>query len=406
MLEVKTPEEVYALLDGLTMARLSTQQVPIEEAAGRILAEPLISHEFVPDFDRSTVDGYVVKASDTFGCSAAIPAILPVAGEILMGSAPAGNLQPGQCMAIPTGGELPEGADAVVMVEYTQDYGDNTIGIEKSVAPGTNVIFRGDDVRPGKTVLPAGHLLLPQDIGSMAAMGITQVRVFRKPVVGILSTGDELVPVSDKPAKGQIRDVNSIMLRAIMQTAGADVISYGIIRDDEAALDDTLSQALAACDMVLISGGTSVGEKDAAAAVISAHGRLLFHGIAMKPGKPTIFAMAGEKPVFGLPGHPVAAFFICHLFVKYLLARMSGRKVRPFSIKAVLCEPVSANHGRAQYGVVRLESRDGMWAAHPVRSKSGLITTLAGAEGWFCIPRDREGAAAGEMIDVWMFSAD
>lgn len=406
MLTVKTPDEVFEILKSDFSRKTKTEMAALSMAHGRVLAQSIESSEYVPGFARSTVDGYAVSASDTFGCSESIPAILSLAGEVSMGQRAEKALLPGNCISIPTGGAVPEGADAVVMVEYTEDYGDGTIGIVQSAVPGMNMVFKGDDVYPGKEVLAAGRLLTAQDIGALAAMGITQVPVSGRPVAGILSTGDELIPVDQKPEEGQIRDVNSSLLRALVLEAGAEVKNYGIVRDEETILRVMVQKALAECDVVLISGGSSVGTKDAACRVIQSLGEVLFHGIAMKPGKPTILGKAGQKPVFGLPGHPVAAFFIAQLFVRSLLFQMMGRRVQCRQIPAVLTETVSANHGRAQYGGVFLREQGDRMEAVPIRGKSGLITTLAGSDGWFCIPRDKEGIAAGETVFVTLYTVD
>jgi len=286
------------------------------------------------------------------------------------------------------------------MVEYTEDYGDGLIAVSKAAAPGQNMIFKGDDVHPGKTVLQKGRVLRAQDLGALAAIGRVQVPVVSKLQVGIISTGDELVPPGDKPGPGQIRDVNGPMLSAMLSAFGAEVHFYGIVRDDEPLLAKTVEQALAQCDAVLLSGGSSVGVKDAACRVIQRNGELLLHGIAIKPGKPTILGKAGVKPLVGLPGHPVAAYFITQLFVLPLLGRLSGRSVTCYTVTAKLAESISANHGRAQYQAVRLEEEEGQLLARPVRGKSGLITMLAGTDGFFCIDRDCEGLPQGAEIEV------
>lgn len=403
MLTVKTPEEVLRLLETEFSPRPVPEEVPLSEARGRVLFAPVEAGEFVPGFDRSTVDGYAVRSADTFGCSDAIPAILRLRGEVLMGEGAGCALEPGCCAAVPTGGAMPPGSDAAVMLEYTEDYGDGTVGICRSAAPGANLIFKGDDVRPGQTVLPAGRRLEVQDIGALAALGVSRVTVCRRPAVGILSTGDELVPVEETPGSGQVRDVNSAMLQALVEEAGGEAVCFGILRDDEELLREKLDLALERCDMVLLSGGSSVGMKDAACRVIGSRGEVLLHGVAMKPGKPTILGRAEGKPVFGLPGHPVAAFFVSRLFVLPLLDRLQGRTPGWYTVPAVLTEAVSANHGRAQYMGVFLSRRDGILCARPIRGKSGLITTLAGSDGWFCIPRDCEGAAAGETVQVYLY---
>jgi len=406
MLHVKTPEEVLALIETEFTRVAGAELVPLSAAMGRVLAEDIAATEYVPDFDRSTVDGFAVRARDTFGCTDAIPAILPLQGEVLMGEGADYQLNPEECVAVPTGGAIPQGADSVVMVEYTEDYGDGTIGISKSVAPGQNMIFRGDDVHPGKVILQKGRVLSSQDIGALAAIGRTQVPVRRKLTVGIISTGDELVPCEVTPRAGQVRNVNGPMLEAMLVTFGVEVINYGIIIDDETLLSKTVTKAVSQCDAVLLSGGSSVGVKDAACRIIESMGELLLHGIAIKPGKPTILGKAGCKPLVGLPGHPVAAYFITRLFVLPLLSRLMGRKQEVYTTTARVTESISANHGRAQYQCCRLERKEGELYAYPIRGKSGLITTLAGADGYFCIDRDCEGLPKFAEIQVTVSQGD
>ena len=403
MLEVKTPEEVLALI-WREFAPITDREetVPLSEATGRILARDITAKEYVPDFDRSTVDGYACRARDTFGCSDAIPAILNLSGEVLMGQGADYALEKESCVYVPTGGAIPKGADCAVMIEYTEDYGDGTVGILKPGAPGMNLIFRGDDIFPGKVILRAGRTLTASDIGALAAVGETQVPVRRRLQVGVISTGDELVPPDVTPAPGQVRDVNSPMLTALLREWGAEVTAYGIVADDEDRLRETVHRAAETCDAVVISGGSSVGVKDAACRILSDMGELLLHGIAIKPGKPTILGRAGNKPLIGLPGHPAAAWFVATLFVLPLLDRLAGRETEKPSLTAVLSESVGANHGRMQVNACRLEKRDGALIAVPIRSKSGLITQLAGADGYFIIPRDSEGLPKDAAVDVFV----
>ena len=407
MLQLKTPNEVLELIrTEFAPYKDNVESIPLEEAIGRVLAEDVTAKEFVPDFNRSTVDGFAVRARDTFGCSDAIPAILPLDREILMGEGADFVLPEGACCAVPTGGAIPEGADCAVMVEYTEDYGDGTIGILKAGAPGQNMIFRGDDVFPGKVVLKAGRLLSSQDIGALAAIGCITVPVSKKLTVGIISTGDELVPPQEKPGPGQVRDVNSPMLCAMLKAFGVNAVNYGIVVDNEKLLDEKMHQAVAECDAVLISGGSSAGVKDATCRIIETLGTLLFHGIAIKPGKPTIMGKAGAKPLIGLPGHPVAAYFITRLFALPLFGHMMGRNMIQYAVSAELTESMGANHGRAQYSCCHLEQVDGRLLARPIRSKSGLITTLAGADGYFCIERDCEGLPKGALVQVTICSGE
>ena len=406
MLYVKTPEDVLALIKEEFSPLGQGETVSLSAAMGRILAEDIAAGEYVPNFDRSTVDGFAVRARDTFGCTDAIPAILPLQQTVQMGQGADFPLNAEACVAVPTGGAVPKGADSVVMLEYTEDYGDGTIGISRPVAPGENMIFRGDDVFPGKVILQKGRVLSSADIGALAAIGRVRVPVVKKLTVGVISTGDELVPPEVQPCPGQIRDVNSPMLEAMLTAFGCHVINYGIVIDDEALLTQKVRQAAAECDAVLLSGGSIVGVKDAACRIIESMGRLLLHGIAIKPGKPTILGKAGPKPLVGLPGQPVAAYFITKLFVLPLLGRLSGRDMTAYTVTAKVTQSISANHGRAQYHCCRLIPRDGEVWAEPIRGKSGLITTLAGADGYFCIDRDCEGLPKNAEIQVTVCSGE
>lgn len=401
MLRVMTPDEALGLI-GREFSPLEreTERVGLRHAVGRVLAEDIRAAEYVPDFDRSTVDGYAVRASDTFGCSDSLPAVLELAGSIKMGGRAEAVLGEGECFKIPTGGEVPAGADCCVMLEYAEDYGDGTVGISKPGAPGMNMIFRGDDVFPGKTILSKGRTLSAQDVGALAAAGVTDVPVLRRIRVGIISSGDELVAPESRPKPGQMRDVNAPMLCAMLEQFGARCECCGICPDDEQALEALVRRALGECDALIMSGGSSVGEKDASVRVIESVGKLLLHGVAMKPGKPTILGRAGDKPILGLPGHPVAAYFTARIFALPLIARLEGRPLKSCTVRAWLTESVNANDGRAQYICARLERRDGELFARPVRTKSGLITNLAGADGYFCIERDCEGLPQGAAVDV------
>ena len=403
MLSVKTPSEVLDIIEKeFHPLEDRTEYVPLGACCGRVLAEDIAAQEYVPDFDRSTVDGYALRARDSFGCSESIPAILPVAGEVKMGKAPGFELPKESCCAIPTGGQLPEGADCAVMLEYTEDYGDGTVGIFKAGAPGQNLICRGDDVYPGKTVLRKGSVLRPQDTGALAAMGITEVPVVKRVKVSLISTGDELVPPEARPGPGQVRDVNGPAVKALLESFGAEVKYLGIVKDNEPVLMEKVSTALEASDAVILSGGSSVGVKDAACRIISKLGELLLHGIAVKPGKPTIIGKAGDKAIVGLPGHPAAAFVITKLFVLPILSRLMDRRQEEYTVPAVLSENVGANHGREEIVSVRLVKEENGLRAEPVRGKSGLISSLSSSDGYFIIPRDCEGMPRGAEVKVFV----
>ncbi len=406
MFSVKTPEEVQDILTSEFPQRTEPEKIPLDHCVGRVLSETITAEEFVPGFRRSTVDGYSVHAADTFGCSDSIPALLILDGDIQMGEASDFPCPPGHCVYVPTGGAIPDNADGVVMIEFTENYGDGTICINTPISPGTNLIHKGDDVYPGKTVLPSGRKLTVSDIGALAAMGITQVSVLKKPRIGILSTGDELIPVSETPKAGQVRDVNSTLLNAVCRERGADTRLYGIIKDEIESLKTALCRALEECDIILISGGSSVGVRDATAQAIESYGNLLVHGVALKPGKPTILGKINEKPVFGLPGHPVAAFFVCMLFVRPLIDSFTGQGASSRTVEARLTEAINTNHGRSECVGVKLVKKEEKRLAEPIRTKSGLISTLAGADGYIIIPRDCEGLASGTSVNVTLFSTE
>ena len=373
--------------------------LPTDEAAGMILAADVVSRADVPAFDRSTMDGYAVIAADTFGAGPAVPAMFDVIGEIPMGAEAALTLQPGQCARIPTGGMLPAGADAVVPVEYTDLDDEDLMLCDCAVSPLQNVTRRGDDVKQGQTVLRRGDRLSPAGVGVLSAMGVTQVSVFAPPRVGILSTGNELVPISAEPAVGEVRDVNAHLLLAMLRGRGCDCRSYGIIKDEEAALTEALRKAAAENDIVLLSGGSSAGEADKTAEILARLGTVFCHGIAVKPGKPTILGKIGGAAVFGLPGHPAACYFMASLLVGAHLDARAGIKGRRNTVKARIAEHVSSNHGREELLCVRLDGDQ----ATPIYAKSGVISFLSAADGYVIIPRDAEGIAEGAEVEIFEF---
>ena len=405
MLEVVSLEDAERLISHAFGFRVTRETVPLEQAAGRVIAVWVQAFDGVPPFDRSTVDGFAVVASDTFGCSDALPALLDLTGEVLMGEDAGCVCRPGSCVRIPTGGMVPVGADAVVMLEYCEEYGDGTIGVAKPVAPGDNIVFKHDDVKPGQELISAGNRLLPHHIGTLASLGYTEIEVFQPIRVGIISTGDEIVPVGQKPVASQMRDVNAPMLAAAVEACGAKAVRFPIVPDRFDALLATVTEALSTCDMVLVSGGSSAGEKDNTARVLKQLGTLLFHGVAVKPGKPTMCASVDRKPVFGLPGHPMAAYFMFLKLVRPLLLRATRASLVQTQVEAVLSAGIPSNHGRSELVPVRLEPREPgkPSAAVPVRSKSGLISQLSDAHGFVEIGRNQEGLAAGATVTVHLF---
>lgn len=396
--------KVISLLDAKALInnqfgslRLPKETIRLNDAVGRFLAEDITSNEYVPAFDRSTVDGFAVISRDLRGCSDSIPAILYKVGESLMGVMPTHILQSGECFYVPTGGALPQGADAMVMIEFVEDFGSNEFAFVKPVAPGANMIFKGEDLKPGDLILPLGKQLNPADIGTLASMGITEIEVFNQPNVAVISTGDELVTAGNELMPGKIRDVNTPMLAALLQESGALAQTHEIVPDQRNLLRDAIQSALSTADVLLVSGGTSVGEKDNLPILIEELGQMFVHGIAIKPGKPTIIGEIAGKPVFGLPGNPVAAFFMFQALVKPLIASLSDSQVEQQPVEACLTRAVPSNHGREEVVLVHLEAG----LATPVPSKSGLISTVSKANGYFLIPRDQEGLASGEKVIVF-----
>ena len=377
--------------------RVAVETVALNDAVGRFLAEDIESDEYVPTFDRSTVDGFAVISRDLRGCSDSIPAILQRTGESLMGVMPTQTLQSGECFSVPTGGALPQGADAMVMIEFVEDFGAGEFAFVKPVGPGANMIFKGEDLKPGDLILPLGKQLNPADIGTLASMGLTEINVFQQPKVAVISTGDELVPAGGSLEPGKIRDVNTPMLAALLQESGAIAQTQDIVPDQCELLRNAIKSAIATADVLLVSGGTSVGERDNLPLLIDELGQIFVHGIAIKPGKPTIIGQIDGKPVFGLPGNPVAAFFMFHALVKVLLDSLSNGQVEQISVEARLTRAISSNHGREEVILVRLEGEQ----ATPVPSKSGLISTVSKANGYFLIPRDQEGLASGEKVNIF-----
>lgn len=383
------------------------EEVEVAHGLGRVLAEEVFSPSDLPAFPRSTMDGYVVRALDTYGASEGIPAYLGVVGEVPMGRPPGLAIGRGQAAMVHTGGMLPEGADAVVMVENTQQIDDRTIEVVRPVAVGENVLRVGDDVRAGASLLPAGHLLRPQDIGGLMGMGVTRVKVFPRPRLALLSTGDEVVPPERVPGPGQVRDINSYSLAALARQAGVEPFLLGIVGDDYGALEKQAREGLAQADMLVISAGSSVSTRDATARAIAALGEpgILVHGVAIRPGKPTILAVAGGKPAFGLPGNPVSALVTFQLFVVPTIYLLAGCKVPPpvNTVLARLTHNVASATGREDYVPVRLERRqDGLWA-EPVFGESNLITTLIRGEGMARIPLNVNGLSAGDTVEVRLF---
>jgi len=396
------------LLNALPALSVPAEECPIGEAYGRVLAEDILSPEDLPGFARSTVDGYAVNAADTFGARETAPAYLTVKSEVLMGAAADVPVGRAEAARIPTGGMLPPGTDAVVMLEHVQAVSADMIEVMKSVAPKENVIERDEDVASGETVLQRGHRLRPQDVAALAGLGIMRVAVSRRPVVAVVSTGDEILP-PDRPLKpGQVRDINSYTLWGLIAASGGLPLRKGIFEDDYEVIRRAVEASLQEAQMVLITGGTSAGTKDMTLQIINDLGDpgVLFHGVALKPGKPMIGGIVSGTPVLGLPGHPAAVAVCFDLFIRPLIRRLSGQSAgRDFdkTVTARMAKSVASAAGREDHIRVSLDERDGALQAVPVLGKSGLITTLVRADGVVVIPPARLGLDAGEEVVVRLF---
>lgn len=382
------------------------KKIPLTGAVNQISAEDILSGENLPPFHRSTVDGYAVKSGDTFGAEEGTPSLFKVAGEVYMGKPALLSLTSGETAVIPTGGMLPEGADAVVMLEHTERFDGEMVLVGRKVGPGENVIQRGEDISEGYMILPAGHIIRPQHVGLLAACGHTDVLVRSPLKVGIISTGDEIVDIRYKPQPGQIRDVNSYLLQAALAELGYQVQLYGIVGDEYDLLAKTVNDAINECQLVIMSGGSSVGRRDYTVQVINSTGSpgVLFHGVAAKPGKPTIFGLVNRVPVFGLPGHPAAAMTMFTRLVKPALAVLAGRKEcskRMFPARMV--RNIASVPGRDDFISVKVQKIDGQYWADPVFGRSGIVSAMAEAEGIVHIAAEVSGLYAGEEIEVELF---
>ncbi len=376
--------------------RVGTEDVALSAAGGRILAADVVSAVDLPDFRRSTMDGYAVAAASTFGASEANPAYLSVRGIVAMGEKPTFVIGPGEAARISTGGMLPDGADSVAMIEHTAPIDDTTIELYHAIAPGQHVIEAGEDIARNEPVLFGGTRIRPAETGLLAAFGHTTLPVYRQPVIGIISTGDEVVPIDRAPAPGQIRDINTYTLSGMVSEAGAVPRVFGIVHDDFQTLFDTCTRAVKQTDMVLISGGSSVGVRDFTVDVLSAlpAPKILVHGISISPGKPTILAKSGGKAIWGLPGHVVSAMIVFAKVVRPFIDHIAGRAASsgpPVGPRALLSRNVSSAQGRVDFVRVQLTEENGILWAHPILGKSGLIRTMVKADGLIEIGMNTEG---------------
>lgn len=404
--QVKSVEDTFSLIYEKVVPLTEKERKPLYQALHSILAEDIVVRENVPNFRRSTVDGYAVKAQDTFGSSENMPGFLTVVGEVKMGEAPDQDLSDGEAIYVPTGGMLPENSDAVIMIEHCEDL-NGLLNLYRQVAPGENVISIGEDLMEGKPLLTEGTKLRSQELGALASQGITEVYVYRKPIVGYLSTGDEIVPIETKELQiGQVRDMNGMTIGSLVSEWGCEFVYGGIVKDSREELEKRTKEMLEQTDCLILSGGSSVGTKDYSVEVIDSLGKpgVFVHGVSIKPGKPTILAAANHKPIIGLPGHPASALVIFYLFGKAILQKLQGQKIAEKNVaKAILTKNLPSTPGRTDFIRARLFQQDEEWYAEPIIGKSSLISTLVKSEGMIEIPSRSEGIQKGEWVSLRLF---
>jgi len=403
-------EKLEKAMTGAGKNIIETEPVAVHNSLGRILAEDVYSAENIPGFSRSTMDGYAVVSADTAGAGENMPVFLEVKGEVEMGKAAPGSICSGQCMYVPTGGMIPEGADAVAMVEYCQPFGENQVAVYSPLSYGRNMVLAGDDVAEGEKLLSRGRRIRPADVGLLCAAGKDIIETYRPWSVYIISTGDEIVMPWETPGPGQVRDVNTYGIIAEAERIGLEVAGWDIVRDDEEALRECAARAMKEADFVCISGGSSQGKKDATEAIIDglASSGAFTHGLAVKPGKPTILGFDGPSGTVlaGLPGHPAAALLLFREIVGGIWQRFTGMETaeKKITVPAVMSANVAASPGRRTYQLVELDYRTsceiGLTGAVPVLGKSGLIKTLSRADGYIIIDVNDEGVRKGQQVSV------
>ena len=382
-------------------------RVSLDKSLHRTLSADVVAPEDLPEGSRSTVDGFAVHAQDTFGASAAIPAFLDIAATVTMGTMPDFEIRAGEAAQIPTGGFLPRGADAVVMVEYTNPAGSGSIEVTRPVTVKTNVLEKGEDAQAGQILLPAGKKLRAQELGFLAAVGITEVSVYRRPRVAVISSGDEVIPINHKPQLGQIRDANTYSISSLVRASGAEPVLFDIVPDDLGMLTEAVKTGLDQADVVTISGGSSVGSRDLMVEVVSGLPEfdIMAHGVSIRPGKPTLLARGTDKAVFGLPGHPVSALIVAQIFLSPFLEYLQGRRLEKGPLghrtRAVLTTSVHSTIGLEEYIRVQLDpAEENVYRASPIFGKSGMLSTMVKADGVVVIPMNVEGFSRGEAVDA------
>jgi molybdenum cofactor synthesis domain-containing protein len=390
--------EAKKVVDSNIKAITRVETVNIDEALGRVLAEDVVAGLSIPPFDRAAMDGYAVKAKDTFNAGQRSPKVLKIIGQLNAGETPTSKVGAGECLQIATGAMMPKGADAVVMVEDTEAEGSR-VKIFKSVYPGANVAQKGEDIKEGAAVLKESSVLDAGKIGVLASQGINRVKVYQKPTVAVLPSGEEVVPLGKKLKRGQVYDINSHTIASVVRANGGIPIVFGVVGDKADEIRATITEALKN-DLVVISGGSSVGERDLLVSVIQDWGRVLFHGIQVKPGKPTIFALIEGKPLMGMPGYPTSCLINSYLLLLPAIRKMAHLPPRTGeTVTARLARRVPGSVGRRQFLTVKIEGGE----AIPVFKESGAITSIADADGYIEIAENIDLLEKGEPVTVTLF---
>ncbi len=385
--------------------RMGSEEVSLVQAQGRVLSDDVVSDINVPEFDRSTVDGYAIQVEDSHGATESIPSILEVLGEVLMGETPNYEVKTGQAVYVPTGGMMPMGATGMIMIENTEKMDQETVLLFKPISKGENMVFKGEDIKTGQVALQAGRRIGPNEIGVLASLGIKRVKVIKRPQVYILSTGDEVIDLDEELQMGKIRDINSYALSAMIKEMGAEVAGREIVKDNYELLMSGVKNALKEADIVLLSGGSSVGTRDYTHKVITdLKGKgVLAHGLSIKPGKPTIIGDGQGKLIVGLPGHPVSSIVVFKAIVQPYIQSLLKAPSHSRMVEAITTHNFPSSPGKETYHMVTLKEEDGKILATPSFGKSGMITLLSRSNGYIVIAEHEEGIDKGETREVYLF---
>lgn len=402
---VSVQEAREKLMQTFKEFEFKTEEISILECTGRVLAKEICSNIDVPEFNRSTVDGFAIRSKDSHGSSESIPSLLNILGEVKMGQIADQAIIPGETLYVPTGGMIPEGADGMVMIEDTEKLDESSLMVYKAISFNENIISKGDDIEDGEIALEKGRKMTPETVGVLAALGIKEVEVYRRPTFYIISTGDEIIDLEEELQLGKIRDINSYALHSLITKIGGQVVGKSIVKDEYELLRMETEKAMDLADIILISGGSSVGTRDYTGKVIdSFQGKGVFvHGISIKPGKPTIIGEGNGKLIFGLPGHPVSSIIVFKTMVeKYINEKMGIVDFVP-KTKAIMDFNFPSSSGRETYQMVKLKEIDGETYAIPSFGKSGMISLLSNSHGYIVIKSHEEGIYKGESRDVFLF---